>query len=594
MTTLSALSNEVIITIGEFCQVPDLARFARTQRRFIDLFSASIYERNLHGEPYRESCLLYAAAHKRMDILKIALINGADMNGRPLPPSVDPSTRSRRIGGFPPKFMKYNLEYVAPRPLHLAVGNGDQEMVRFLVDNGAAHDVSWLECEDDYKPKEQRLPSFLDETRLAKNPLPPFGIHPDITLDMMMREVNCVAPTHHTHRNVPCMSSIQHMIAPRRLRDAYPLMFALSLPQSYDIASLLVQRGARLASSRDYKALFHSVLVGNIRLFDELLQFYPPTETGEGSIRRRALNMLGDEARNIPIDMMRHAFVKLWTPDMMSEHQENHLFGVRKAGLIFFSLVTCRFREALQILEQPHGTSVGDFKDEFALHFLFHVWWVDVEEIDGPLAPRMPDSNPLATKVKLTKALLDRGAIISDWLQASQSSGLCITPLYLAAIDSAGCPHRLDALELMLEAGAPLNCISSSSQKQVSSLLQKFLYEAAKERDLAKYEPNIILCLSYRVRLHDIGYEHHSQCSGSLEFSILAWEEADGRHPLFELLLKHTPRCNVNTKYIRFLLGKHFVRTKPRVRDALRKLAEAVLGANGAAVGAPPAPGMLH
>lgn len=587
MANLNSVPNELILAIGELCLVPDLARLARVHRRFSVLLSSEIYKRNFREEPYRESCLLYAASYKRMDILKIALAHGADMNGRPILPSPAQSGQLSHPDPIPTTGLQYNFEYAAPRPLHVAVWNGDLEMVEFLLEHGAITDASWVQCEDDDRPLwRQSLPSFLENKRVSRKPLPPSAIRSDLTLDLLMREANRAMPINALGSSLPTVYDKLGVEVPRELCRSYPLMFGLCLPLGNSIGSLLIRKGGRYASYGHYEAFSHAIVVGNIRLFNELLQCYPAPETWRGSAHHRALCTLSLHARRIPMQMMRHAFTKL-LDQRFPQFLERAMFGGQSAWLAFYFVINGRFDEALSAVEETGPLPDGIYR-VFRMGLLHHVWLHDAEEI-GASGPRALDLGSLAIKHKLTKALLRRPVTAEQPLPTSHMSEVLVTPLYLAARGSAGCLHRTASLRLMLAAGHDQSYVARYSAFGRLSLLHYFLGEAGKERNVLKFEPLVTMCLEFGASLYEIGFCYRSGCSGPLEFSIMAWQEPGGKHPLFELLLKHATHQNVNVGYVRFLLRKDLVRDNPRLRDALFIFVEEVLGETVVADGPPPA-----
>ena len=599
MASFNDLSNELIILVGEFCPIPDLARLARTQRRCNGLLNSMIYKRNIHDEPPHESCVLYAAAYKRMDILKKALAHGADMNGPPLPPrtpAANPRSRARRgqRGNFCTTMMRYNREYIVPRPLHIAVWNDDEEMVRFLLENGAVTDVEWFPTDDSpkdskYDHTKQILPSFLDGPRLLGKPLPPSGIRPDLTLDSAVYDVNSILPSHSTYRRMLTAHSLQVEMA-RGLRHTYPIIIACSLPESSRIGSLLVERGARLANGNGGTALCHAIYVGNITMFDELIGNHPESDLSRDGALYKALRQLEYEAHDIPLDMMRHAFIRLWRPDLPLLSADG-LNCIQNSGMLFFSIVTGRFREALMILNGTEDQYPWRFSQgEFTAYLLHYIWLDGFEYVGGDNGVRWPDAEPLATKLDLTASLLARGVDTNWHLRVSHSSSLHLTPLYQVAVGSAVCPYRFKAMRLLLENGAQQRYIVSYTPDQRLSLLRYFLTEAAQAQDLDKFNPCIMLCLEYGARLNHahqrprVGPER----PGELEFSITAWAAEDGTYPLFDFLLSHASSRNIDVNAVKLLLGKDIIRNKPAVRDALFEFAEVVLNVSVAAVGSPP------
>ena len=599
MASFNSLSNELIISIGECCPVPDLARLARTEQRCNGLLNSMIYKRNIHDEPFHESCILYAAAYKRMDILKKALAHGADMNGPPPPPRTPAASRRSRSrrgrgGNFCIRMTRYNREYVVPRPLHIAVWNGHEEMVRFLLENGAVTDVEWFPSDDSpkdskYDHTKQFLPSFLDGSRLSNKPLPPSGIRPDLTLDSAVYDVNRILPSHSTDRIMITDYSLNITMA-RDLRHTYPLFIACSLLESSRIGPLLVERGARLAGGHGGTALRHAIAVGNITVFDELIGTYPESDLSRDSARHNALVLLEYEAHDVPLEMMRHAFTRLWRPDLTLS-PDNSLFGIQNSGMLFFSIVTGRFREALMILNGVEDqSSLSHSRSEFTAYFLHHVWRNDSEHVDDDNGVRLPDTDPLATKLEVTGALLACG-VDPNWpLRSSHSQSLHLTPLYQVAVGAAECPYRFQAMKLLLENGAQQRHVVIYALDQRLSLLRYFLTEAAQAQDLAKFKPCIKLCLEHGATLHHARQQHRvgSERPSELEFSITAWAAEDGKYPLFEFLLSHASSRNIDVNAVKSFLGKDIICKRPALRDALLKFAEVVLDTSVAKVGSPP------
>ncbi|KAG8157227.1 hypothetical protein KVR01_012935 [Diaporthe batatas] len=129
---LVKLPNELILMLDDWADVPTLAALARTSRRLHDLMNPVLYRRS--AKEQHSSALLWAAENGLVETVKLCLSHGADIN---LPLSLQ---EDAQVGDVP----------ASGTPLHYAVRRGHDDLVEYLLDNGADHQC-WCthlcECE---------------------------------------------------------------------------------------------------------------------------------------------------------------------------------------------------------------------------------------------------------------------------------------------------------------------------------------------------------------------------------------------------------------------------------------------------------------
>ncbi|KAF4993654.1 hypothetical protein FGRMN_6372 [Fusarium graminum] len=142
--SLLCLPLELLSHVGSFCDSPQLASLALVNHRFYDIFNPHLYRHNaFHDEPSKAS-VIWAAGFGSLKTLKLAIAQGADINttGAASEDVVwqtvvdDPRTR-----------------HMYAAPLHLAIYNDHEDILRWLLENNARLDVPSLNCCDCDRPE---------------------------------------------------------------------------------------------------------------------------------------------------------------------------------------------------------------------------------------------------------------------------------------------------------------------------------------------------------------------------------------------------------------------------------------------------------
>lgn len=127
------LPNELMFALGNLADIPTLSALASTSRRLHALLNPLLYRRNAREQHSR--ALVWAAENGRLDTAKLCLSHGADINT-----VTSPEEETRR--------QRNNLLFLigavsrSGTPLHYAVRRGHDEIVKYLLANGADH-KSW-------------------------------------------------------------------------------------------------------------------------------------------------------------------------------------------------------------------------------------------------------------------------------------------------------------------------------------------------------------------------------------------------------------------------------------------------------------------
>ncbi|KAF4968808.1 hypothetical protein FSARC_3836 [Fusarium sarcochroum] len=130
--SLGSLPQELIAEIGTFCNSQQLASLALVNRCFYNIFSPLLYRHNaLYDEP-SQSCVLWAAKNGSLKTLKLALAEGANINT--IGAEIDGSVW--HMANHDPR--SWN-SYAAP--LHHAIVQQHEDIVKYLLENGAELEV---------------------------------------------------------------------------------------------------------------------------------------------------------------------------------------------------------------------------------------------------------------------------------------------------------------------------------------------------------------------------------------------------------------------------------------------------------------------
>jgi ankyrin repeat protein len=139
---LETLPNEVLCIVGTFCDTKRLKSLARVSHLFHDIYNPLLYKHNaLYDNPSKAS-VLWAAKKGSLKTLQLAVENGADINCLGAP-SEDFVWKKAVFD------LRLKKKYAAP--LHLAVLHNREDIVRWLLENGARLDIpSAGLCKCDY------------------------------------------------------------------------------------------------------------------------------------------------------------------------------------------------------------------------------------------------------------------------------------------------------------------------------------------------------------------------------------------------------------------------------------------------------------
>lgn len=128
MASLSGLSNEVIVLIGEACGTRERSCFARANRRLHDLVNPVLYRHNVRQG--LASAAFWAARHGRVDTLELLRIGGAEWNDNS---ASRLESVYRSLCPHHPAALQ-RVEYdVFFTPLHIAAMFGQDSAVRWLL-----------------------------------------------------------------------------------------------------------------------------------------------------------------------------------------------------------------------------------------------------------------------------------------------------------------------------------------------------------------------------------------------------------------------------------------------------------------------------
>jgi ankyrin repeat protein len=125
---LQSLPFELLIHVGSFCDSPQLHSLALVNHSFYDIFNPCLYRHNVLYDHPAAASVLWAAEAGSLSTLKIAIAHGADIN----------------TTGASSEYMVWQTakdeplsEELYATPLHLAVDTGHEDIVRWLLENGA-------------------------------------------------------------------------------------------------------------------------------------------------------------------------------------------------------------------------------------------------------------------------------------------------------------------------------------------------------------------------------------------------------------------------------------------------------------------------
>ncbi|KAJ4009713.1 hypothetical protein NW752_009300 [Fusarium irregulare] len=233
------LPNEILFQIGEISDMGQLARLSQINRHFYELYNVRLYQRNaLQGDP--KSLVHWAARKGALTTIKLACRYGADLHstGAPNEDLIWNHAKGEQWR-YDERSKRTAQTYAAP--LHLAVINRHEHIVKWLLENGARVDVPSVRlcgCSlPNRAPQYSTVPPYLDYTR--RYHIPPW----------------------------------------------YPLHYAISHGANESIVSLLVKHGARYAMKG-----FHGIIPAVLELakpaIDTLLiqgDFDPSWEGDDGA-----------------------------------------------------------------------------------------------------------------------------------------------------------------------------------------------------------------------------------------------------------------------------------------------------------------------
>ncbi|KAH7235688.1 ankyrin repeat-containing domain protein [Fusarium tricinctum] len=125
---LQSLPLELLTYVGSFCDSPGLYSLALINHNFYDIFNPCLYRHNVLYDHPAAASVLWAAGAGSLNTLKIAIAHGANINttGAYSESTVWQTARDEPLSGK-----------LYATPLHLAVDSGHEDVVRWLLENGA-------------------------------------------------------------------------------------------------------------------------------------------------------------------------------------------------------------------------------------------------------------------------------------------------------------------------------------------------------------------------------------------------------------------------------------------------------------------------
>ncbi|KAJ4139864.1 hypothetical protein NW768_001209 [Fusarium equiseti] len=558
------LPNEILLQIGEISEIGELARLSRINRHFYELYNLRLYQRNaLQGDP--KSLVHWAASKGVLTTIKLACKYGANLHSTGAPSEdVIWNHAKGEQWRYDERSARMKRTYAAP--LHLAVFHKHENIVKWLLENGARVDVPSV-----------RLCGCSHPNRAPEYPLEP--------------------PRSYSY-------TCRYDIPPW-----YPLHHAISHGANESIVSLLVKHGARYAM-KDFRGINSAVLGLAKPAIDNLLNQGDFDPNWRGTDGATVLHLLDEgEAFHHHLKLEQRCDKILATIKGLAN--QGVPINAKANGETILSIMLSKRNLLCAIELLKAGADASD-----KLHARRNAPGVIDRIFENMYRCQIDDEKRIGND-QLAKALMNdqrkalklaivRGADVNR--MARVEGQLPIRPLYRVLLFS----RDVKCVEMMLDAGARIDddgeLLRTFFDEQEGYLCYRYNDDKPMhETDFEPFKRSLKLLLKRVARIDAPSQIHHSAlievCSRAMDVIcdsqyLLVDREAyryqlqrlEGyydraahvkRDPYFELefLVKHATSQNVSAEYVKVLMTRN--KNGGKVQDLLKQLHSKLLNGIG-------------